>query len=135
MRSFRLQHKFVKLLQHYYEKEGWTPTREEFLQRVLRTPRFRWNYIFTKRETLQRMFDDSLGDCVEGVYQYISYTDAERSKLKVTLEGRDFIAFGGWFQELFKRRDKLAMFLFGGGAGVVGMVVLWIASMILSLVT
>jgi hypothetical protein len=79
----------------------------------------RINY-FCKKETFRRKIEDALGDCIEGPFKYIGYSDPEkRAELKVTLEGRDFIGFGGLFQEFFKRRDKLAMFLFGGGMGFI----------------
>ena len=122
----RLQRKLVKLLQDYYEDSGWTPTREEFLNRVTSRKRTRLNYLFVKKEKFQRKFDDALGDSIEGPFRYIGYADPDtRTKLKVTLEGRDFIGFGGLFQEFFKRRDKLAMFLFGGGIGFMVPATLW----------
>ncbi len=123
----RLQRKLVKLLQDYYEDSGLTPTREEFLNRVLLRRGIILNYVFVKKDKLERKFDDALGDSIEGPLKYIGYADPDkRTKLKVTLEGRDFIGFGGLFQEFFKRRDKLAMFLFGSGAGIVGTIVIWI---------
>ena len=127
----RLQRKLVKFLQGYYENSGWTPTREEFLNRIISRKRTRLNYLFVNKEKLKRRFDDILGDCIEGPFKYIGYNDPDtRTKLKVTLEGRDFIGFGGLFQEFFKRRDKLAMFLFGGGIGLIISAVVWIFTVV-----
>lgn len=124
--SILLQRKFVKLLQNYYEDKGCTPTRQELLNWVLLRKRTRLNYLFVPKDKMNRKFDDALGDCIEGTYTYIGYADDARTKLKVTLEGRDFICVGGYFQEVFKRRDKLTMFLFGVLSGGLGSATIWI---------
>lgn len=108
MKEIYFQKDLVKTLNDYWRKDGAAPTREEFVSYFIQNKRFYNLFRFWKKnEEKLREVDDTLGDCLEGKWDYIGYADKERMKLRLTQEGRDFITWPGFLNQFIKRYGEL----------------------------
>jgi hypothetical protein len=132
MDRLRLIKKIVAFLQKLNYK-GIYPTREEFVELMYQKKLFWLNYVI-HRKNIKDLIDEALGDIInpmDGKQWFVDYYDPhERTRLKVTKDGRFYLAIGGWLDALLKGRSFIhstSMTLITGGLGaIIGTAILWI---------
>lgn len=125
MLTMLLERRLVTILWNENWKRGNKYNKEEFVEFIGTKKWPRWNYLFRSKDNrFRNKISFILEDCVE--YGYIISAkklqeDEELStqKLKVSKAGRDFLKFGGFFEEYFKRRKRYMNFFFGGAFGLI----------------
>jgi len=126
----KLQRKIVKILQRLNENKEF-PTREELEEKIASNLFLRLRYHSLFKKKFKSKVEDALGDSIapfeKKVKDYDEYfvdyfNPEERTQLKVTRRGRDFIASGGGFEALLRRRSGVMKFILKAIVFVVGLV-------------